>query len=279
MARDATADRQALEGLVEQLHSHCAGVGFELDQTDGALLDRIRLVGEGSKTFDDAIRMAHYAQRIFQHYDRTKPAAAFTPLERRTVVLAALFADIGKTGPLEADAAARRLIVEMFAVENVKDDAQPVTTFLRTYFPADAEDRIARFRALGLDATMSLRQFWNLHSEWTLAIAEAAGIPPEAVAAAATHHLLDDVNPGAIVDEEDRFTRAFGANATFDRPEKLVIVLDKYDAARRRGRLTHERAIAWLRERIAKNPRFRDDAELRELVDDTEVALREASTG
>ena len=274
MAREVTVDGQTLEGLVNQLRSQCAAVGFELDRADGALLERIRLVGEGSKTFDDAVRMSRYAHRIFEHYEQTKPTAAFTPLERRTVVLAALFSDIGKTGPLEADAAARRLIVEMFAVENVRDDAQTVTEFLRGYFPSDAEDRIARFRALRLDPAMSIRQFWNLHSEWTLAIAEAAGLPPEAAAAAATHHLLDDVNPGAIVGDDARFTRAFGDNASFDRAEKLVIILDKYDAARRRSRLTHEQAIAWLRDHIAKNPRFCDDEALLGLVDDADVALR-----
>lgn len=273
MARDAPADGHTLQGLVEQLRSHCSAVGFQLDGVDGALLERISLVGEGSQTFDDAIRMAQHAHRIFEHYEQTKPDAVFTPLERRTVVLGALFSDIGKTGPVEADAAARRLIVEMFAVENVRDDVQPVTTFLRSYFPSDAEDRITRFRALRLDPAMSIREFWNLHSAWTLAIAEAVGIPPEAVAAAATHHLLDDVNPGTIVGDDARFTRAFGDNASFDRAEKLVIVLDKYDAARRRGRLTHDEAIAWLRDRIAKNPRFRDDQELLELVGDADAAL------
>jgi hypothetical protein len=271
------ADETTLEGLLKQLRSQCAAVGFDFDAADQALLERLRLVGEGSQTFHDAVRMSKYANLLFEHYEQTKPEAAFTPLERRTIVLATLFSDIGKTGPLEADAATQRLIVAMFAVENVQDDTQSVTDFLRRYFASDAEDRIARFRALRLDPAMSIRRFWNLHSEWTLAIAEAAGIPPEAAAAAATHHLLDDVNPGAIVGDDARFTRAFGENASFDRVEKIVIVLDKYDAARRRGHLTHDQAIAWLRERIAKNPRFRDDKALLELVADADVALRATS--
>ena len=120
---------------------------------------------------------------------------------------------------------------------------------------------------------MSVRQFWNLHSDWTLAITEASGLPPEAVAAAATHHLLDDVNPRAIVGEDDRFRRSFGENTAFDRTEKLVIVLDKYDAARRRGGRTHDQALVWLRDRISKSARFRDDPELRALVDVVDVVL------
>jgi hypothetical protein len=272
-AREMTVDGGTAEDSVERLRVQCAAIGFDLEKASSSLVERMRLLAEHSKTFDDAKRMSSYADRIFRHYDMTKPAEAFTALERQTVVLACLFSDIGKTGPEDADADARRLIAEAFAVENVRDDAQPVASFLRTYFPADAEQRIARFTALGLDPAMSVRQFWNLHSGWTLAIAEAAGLPLEAVAAAATHHLLDDINPQAIVGEDNRFTRRFGENATFDRAEKLVIILDKYDAVRRRGRRTHDQAIAWLRDRIAKSPRFRDDEAFIELVADVDAVV------
>ena len=262
---------------MELLRVQCAAIGFDLDKAKSSLVERMRLLAEHSKTFDDARRMSSYADRIFRHYERVKPAEAFDELERQTVLLACLFSDIGKTGPEDADADARRLIAEAFAIENVRDDAQPVASFLRTYFPADAEERIARFTALGLDPAMSLRQFWNLHSGWTLAIAEAAGLPLEAVAAAATHHLLDDINPHAIVGDDDRFTRRFGENAAFDRAEKLVIILDKYDALRRRGRRTHDEAIAWLRDRIAKSPRFRGDKEFIELIADANAVLSSSS--
>jgi hypothetical protein len=233
----------------------------------------MRLLAEKSESLDDAVRMVSYAREVFRHYDANKPAQAFDAGEKRTIVLACLFSDIGKSGPEGADSDGRRLIVEMFAVEGVRDDKMLVSTFFRTYFPADADARIARFAALGLDPSITIRQFWNLHSDWTLAIAEKAGLPPEAVAAAATHHLLDDVNPHAIVGEDNRFTRSFGDNRDFDRAEKLVIVLDKYDAARRRGNRTHEEAIAWLRQRVAANARFRDDAELATLIDDVEAVF------
>lgn len=233
----------------------------------------MRLLAEHSKTFDDARRMSSYAERFFRHYDTAKPKKAFSALERQTVVLACLFSDVGKTGPADADADDRRLVAEAFAVENVRDDTQPVATFLRTYFPADAERRIARFTALGVDPAISVREFWNLHSGWTLAIAEDAGLPLEAVAAAAAHHLLEDINPRAIVGADDRFTHRFGQNVSFDRAEKLVIVLDKYDAAIRRSGCTHDAAIAWLRDRLAKSTRFRDDEGFKELLADADVVF------
>ena len=115
---------------------------------------------------------------------------------------------------------------------------------------------------------MTIREFWNLHSAWTLEILEGSGVPPEVVAAATTHHLLDEINPENIVAKDFRFTRAFGDNATFDRAEKLIILLDKYDAVRRRGRRSHDQAIAWLQNRVETNARFRDDPELSMLIAD-----------
>lgn len=262
-----------MTGELERLRVLCAGVGFDLGSAKGSLVDRMRLLAEHSKTFDDASRMTGYAERVFRHTAKTRPVAAYSVLERQTVILACLFSDIGKTGPEGAGPDDRRLIVEAFAVENVRDDKQPIGTFLRTYFPADAEARIARFVAMGIDPAITLRQFWNLHSGWTLAVTEAAGLPPEAVAAAATHHLLDDVNPEEIVGADHRFTRRFGDNVSYDRAEKLVTILDKYDAVRRRGHGTHEEAIAWLRDRIAKNPRFAKDDELLALVGDVDIAI------
>jgi hypothetical protein len=258
----------------ERLRAICASVDFDFDFVDPSIRARMRLLAEHTETVVDAIHMATTALDVFRYYDTTKPSEAFSDGERQTVVLGCLFSDIGKTGPQGADESGQELIVAMFAIEGVEDETQSVRRFLKAYFPADAESRIARFAALGLDPSMSIRQFWNLHSAWTLSIVEAAGVPLEAVAAAATHHLLDDVNPEALVGPDHHFTRPFGANTTFDRTEKLVIVLDKYDAARRRGHLTHDQAIAWLRGRVHQSAHFRGDRELATLIADLDAVMR-----
>lgn len=258
---------------IERARHLCAGVGFDLDRVDPSVIERMRLLDEHSQTITDCERMAANAHLVFDEIERTDPARAFTPAERRIVILGCLFSDIGKTGPLAGSVADQRLIAQMFAVEGVRDEKQSVAHFFEAHFPADAAERAARFRGLGLDPNMTLRDFWNHHSAWTLEIAEAGGVPGEAVAAAAAHHLLEHVNPGKIVDEKLRFTRAFGDNPTFDRPEKLVILLDKYDAARRRSRLDHRGAIAWLKRRVESNPDFRGDAELAALTAALDSAL------
>ncbi len=247
-----------------RLRALCAEVGFDLDDVRPSLIDRLRLLDEYSATVDDAERMVTNARAIFRYYSEHRPAEAFSESEQRIVSLGCLLSDVGKSGPAGASAEDQRLIVEMFAVEDVPDNAMPVRRFIRTYFPDDAEARITRFCSLGLDPAMSIREFWNLHSGWTLSITNASGVPSEVVAAAASHHLLDGVNPESIVREDGRFSRDFGDNKRFDRAEKLVILLDKYDAVRRRGQRTHDDAIAWLRARLDGQPHV--DAEAEELL-------------
>jgi hypothetical protein len=234
----------------------------------------MRLLADRTETVADCERMVASAWKVFRFYQETKPLEAFDEGERRIVILGCVFSDLGKTGPSTADASGQQLVVEMFAVEGVRDDTQTVAQFLKTSFFAEAEERTRRFAALGLDPRMTIREFWNLHSTWTLEIIESGGVPPAVVAAAATHHLLDHINPKAIVGADRRFTRAFGANVAFDRAEKLIVLLDKYDAVRRRGGQTHEQAIAWLRSRVASTPDFCNDEELLTLIADLNASLQ-----
>jgi hypothetical protein len=260
--------------VIERLGAICAEAGFDLDSAKPLLVERLRLLAEHTNTVGDAERMVSMARAVFRHHDTARPTDAFGEAEQRIVVLGCLFSDVGKTGPRDADAGGQGLIAEMFGVEGVLDDQQRVSDFLKVHFPADTAERVRRFTALALDPTMTLREFWNLHTEWTLAILEASEVPPEVIAAAATHHLLENVNPDAIVGADRSFTRAFGDNAAFDRAEKLVILLDKYDALRRRARMTHERAIAWLGERIEQNAGFRGDEEFLSLISDLDAAAQ-----
>lgn len=256
---------------IKRLAVLCAKVGFDLKSLSPSILGRLELLAEHTATVADSERMASMASAVFRHHEATRPDEAFSDAERRIVVLGCLFSDIGKTGPVNADLGGQRLIAQMFAVEGVRDDTQSVARFLKGHFPEDASDRIRRFTELGLDPEITIRQFWNLHSTWTLQITEASRVPAETIAAAATHHLLDEVNPDAIVASDHTFTRSFGDNASFDRAEKLIILLDKYDAVRRRGRQTHAHAIAWLRARVESNPRFHGDREFLSLIEDLDA--------
>lgn len=254
-----------------RLSDVCSQVGFDLGSVAPLIIERLTTLEAHSPVVADAERISAEAFAMFRYYESTKPDRAFTPDEQRVVVLASIFSDIGKTGPLEASPGVREHIAEMFSVEGVKDDSQTVKSFLRRHFPEDAEERVWQLEALDLDPEMSIRTFWNLHSRWTFDVLRAGGLPPEVVAAAATHHLLEDINPDSIVGVDRRFAHSSGNNLAFDRAEKLVIVLDKYDAARRRGQLSHGDAVAWLRKHVATHPEFAEDQELAELMQDLDV--------
>jgi hypothetical protein len=258
----------------ERLRTICADVGVDLQRIRPSILARMRLLAETTEILNDCERAVGFANAIFQYYDATKPMERFTALERRIVVIGTLFSDIGKSGPPGAALDEQRLVAEIFSVDCGMDEKMPVARFFEVYFPTDAADRARRFGALGLDARMTMRAFWNLHSAWTLHILQGDGVPMEAVAAAATHHILENINPDSLIAEDGRFTRYFGSHASFERPEKLVILLDKYDAARRRGRCTHDQAIALLREVIGRNHRFRGDSGFLALIEDLDEVMK-----
>jgi hypothetical protein len=258
----------------ERLRPICADVGFDLEQIRPSILARMRLLAETTETVNDCERAVRIAKDVFRYYDVSKPLERFTALERRIVVIGTLFSDVGKSGPCGAALDGQQLVAEMFAVECVIDERTTVARFFEVYFPADAAHRAQRFGALGLDAGMTMREFWNLHSAWTLHILQGDGVPMEAVPAAATHHILENVNPDSLVAEDGRFTKYFGKHASFERPEKLVILLDKYDAALRRGHCTHDQAIALLRDVIARNHRFCGDHGFLELIEDLAEVMK-----
>jgi hypothetical protein len=260
----------------EQLRTMCADVGFDLDRIRPSILARMRILAETTETVNDCERGVRIANVVFHHYDVSKPLERFTDAEKRIVVIGTLFSDVGKSGPSEANPEQQHLVAEMFAVECVIDETISVARFFESYFPADASDRARRFGASGLDLdpAMTMREFWNMHSAWTLHILRGDGVPMEAVPAAATHHLLENVNPDSLVADDGRFTKYFGKHASFERPEKLVILLDKYDAAVRRGHCTHDQAIASLRDVIGRNHRFCGDHGFLELIEDLAEVMK-----
>jgi hypothetical protein len=277
--REKSLQEEALDGersaeIFARLFSLCTEVAFDLRTVRPSILTRLRLLAEKTETLKDCERCVGVAKEVFRYYDASKPRERFTPLEQRIVVIGRLFSDIGKTGPAGADLDGQRLVVEMFAVEKVVDGQMSVTRFFEIHFAVDATERARRFASLGLDPRMTMRSFWNLHSLWTLHILQGDGVPVEALPAAVTHHLLENVNPDSIVANDGRFTKYAGRHPSFDRPEKLVILLDKYDAARRRGRCTHNEAIRWLRNAIASNHRFHGDHAFLQLIDDLDGTMK-----
>lgn len=249
--------------------------GVRLAEIDPTVVERLRLLHEKTLTLEDEYQALLMQKNIFAFYAEKIPERAFSDNEQKVIRVGTLFTDIGKTGPKECRRKTQECVTEMFGIDDPVDPRSTVLQFLETFFPLDAPERAALLLEIGVRPESTMREFWNLHSKWTLQIISGSGVPPEAIPAAALHHMLEEMNPENIVGNDDRFTKYFGDNATFDRPEKTVIALDKYDAARRRGNKDHDGAIVLLRDRVKNNARFRDDQEFQQLIDDLEVILKD----
>lgn len=260
-----------LAALSQQFDEVCARAGLVPEHVSPELTRRMLLLAEHTLTFEDCARAIDLADEIFAFCEQGPQP--FNAAEQMIVRVGSLFSDIGKTGPARASVAQQHVVARLFSIEGVRDEKVSLGSFVDEHFPKDSQRIVESLAELGVHGDLTLRQFWNLHSRWTFEILETSNLPEEAVAAAATHHLLEHANPGEFVDSNDRFIRQFGTNIAFDRPEKLVILLDKYDAVRRRGRRDHYGAMAWLRALINANVRFAGDAEFRELLDVLDAAL------
>lgn len=244
-------------------------LGINTEEIHPNILRKLKLLNKRTKTFKDEEKAIHIAQELFRYYEKNFPDKKFTDQEKKTILVGTVFTDIGKTGPRDATPEQEEIILDIYSVENIDRQPEEITLlqFMNKYFSGDAEKRLGTIITIEkISRNMTMREFYNLHPEWTLDIISGDGVPPEAIGAAAVHHALEGVNPQNIIGKDGRFTKYFGDNTSFSRDDKLIIVLDKYDAARRRGKMTHAQAIEFVRKKIKSNEQFAEDKEFEELL-------------
>ncbi len=196
-----------------------------------------------------------------------------------------LLSDLGKTGPLHATKKERALISKIYAVETpfpVPPHKLSMRDFLILgqetgdpfFAPHTLDGHLKTLEDMGI-AHCNVREFLNLHAQWTFDILEQeTDIPFEVKLNAGLHHLLEGVIPvyggEPVLKELPRRAHASdphptGSDLFFTHlplpregdktpndHEKLLsqvlitILLDKYQARRRFSR-SHEEQIAWLR--------------------------------
>jgi len=257
--------------LKPELSDILTEVGLDIGEIAPRIVDRLELLNAGTHTLEDGIHAIEIAGKLFDFYKNNKPLESFNDVEKKIVLIGSIFSDIGKTGPPGTTDEQKHLITDMFGVENIKNPQMSVKEFFEMYFEKTALDKLRIIQDLQLDPEMTMRSFWNLHSLWTLQIISGDGVPPEAIAGAAMHHIIEGVNPEDIFGIDSKFTKYFGDNAGFDRPEKLIIILDKYDAFRRRTNKTSQEAVESVRNIIKRNEMFKNDEDFKTLLDDLET--------
>lgn len=240
------------------------------------LKSRLVLLDRYTPTIDDEHQAISYALKVFDQAE--KSGHPYSDAEKRVVMIGTLFTDIGKSGRKDATIQQSELIVSMYSKENIpiEDTQGSVQNFLTKYFSEEnPKEKIALFQSLKLVSNMTMRDFYNLHTQWTFDILDASDLPKEIVPVASCHHRLRGDNPRNILNDDDSYIRTFGSRTRYGRSEKLVGLLDQYDAFRRRSGLIHKETILKLQELVsgAVNGRYTNDMEFQEIIKDIDASL------
>jgi hypothetical protein len=170
---------------------------------------------------------------------------------RRDMSIAAYLHDIGKSGPFDAPQASQEAIVKLYAVENVADPDQTIAETARTNFSSDdAESMLKRLRSCGLRSDDTMRAFWDRHGYWTHDVLEADpdDIPSRARVVAGSHHMDRGIDP----------YKFSSGDYVAMLENRILMAVDKYQAAVARGQKTHGKAMEMLKGILS--PKYGDDA-------------------
>jgi hypothetical protein len=147
--------------------------------------------------------------------------------------------------------------VKLYAVRNVADPDQTIATTVCTNFTPDDADRIlALLGSCGMRSTDTMRAFWDRHGYWTHDILEAdsGAIPNRARVVAGSHHLDRGIDPYGLT----------GGDCVTVLENRILMAVDKYQAAVARGHKTHREAIGVVTRIHA--PKYAHDATMNRVV-------------
>ena len=154
----------------------------------------------------------------------------------RDMSIAAYLHDIGKSGPFGASQESQTAIVKLYAVENVPDPDQTIAETVHTHFSSEeAQSLLEHLASCGMRSTDTMRAFWDRHGYWTHDILEAdsADIPSRARVVAGSHHMDRGIDPYGFS----------SGDYVAMLEHRILMAVDKYQAAVARGRKTHGDAM------------------------------------
>lgn len=197
------------------------------------------------------------------------------------LLAASILHDIGKSGPADLPAKIRKTIIELYGLETPLHNHQRLDVggqlkhlILQSqesgYYPARLAQLSDNLKQAGIDKEHSIRNFWQKHTQWTFDLLNRFlkkdnPLDQKIIKIAASHHYLEGFNPAEVnlkntapPEEEKRLNFLI----------KLLIVFDKYQGARRRGRLKPSEALEDVRKKIA-DKNFGQDSEFQSILEIT----------
>lgn len=233
----------------EQLSAAFDTIGLRFKELSPLLRDRLDLSFATQKTLDDDLICARIATHLeeYQH-----PESTLTREDWQTVRQASIFTDIGKTGPREASKNELELISRLYAIDTILPGGPARHTLaafllLEPSLAARQEEHVETLTKMGLSGSMDMRTFFNEHAKWTYdLVKDDPALTQEVKISSALHHLLEGVIPEHIAQFDGERYLIPSLRKEVGERELWVMILDKYQAAVRRGHKTHEQAIAYL---------------------------------
>lgn len=249
-----------------------------LEHFSEAIAQRMTLIEVLAARFNDDSRMIRrVCLEVLDHVASTLDPECPSTLDaesKRDMSIAAYLHDIGKSGPFDASPESQEAIVNLYAVENVANPDQTIAETVRANFSSDeATNILEHLASCGMRSTDTMRAFWDRHGYWTHDILEADSedIPIRARVVAGSHHMDRGIDP---------YKFSSGDHVAI-LENRILMAVDKYQAAVARGQKTHDEAMDVIRRILA--PKYGSDAMMNRVlkvldaIGEGEMLLEEAA--
>ena len=210
------------------------------------------------------------------------------------IMQAAALHDLGKSGPAKASLKTQMAVIMLFRRQDTVPAAQIGDTVAEK-FSRISEEELEIFREsgfgqnlveeilealveAGITSDMTMRQFWDEHSKWTRELLEEnpAGTTPRVRIISASHHAYRGIYPYSPEEMAEHqisvpTSSIIGLSEECLSPvevagieEKVVMVVDEYEAHAERRRIGHEEAMRITAAKFADQ--FKDDVVLNKIL-------------
>ncbi len=182
----------------------------------------------------------------------------FSKEQRIDAGMAAILHDIGKSGPVEATFEERKIIIKIFACENIRESDALLTEKIKEVFDENEVDEVlATLEKYNIGGKTTMRQFWDKHAQWTHDILEkySQGINEHIRLIAGSHHIDREIDPYFLLKNNKEILPDTKTSGNMEKyldalDGRALIALDQYEAAVERGKMSHNDALKQVQSNI-----------------------------